>query len=133
MSVPAPAMLHVPLLSDWSPTTSGLPTAAQFHGTGHGVAGGYGFGTGGDVATAAPLIVAVAEFPLALDVATAPASTDAGSASVAFVPGTSVHVVPFGDVAASKVSPKRTTSTYAGAPLDATVLATCVLPLGAVR
>src|SRR5215813_11150383 len=58
MSAPEPATVHPPPLSDWSPTSAGLPMSAQLQPAGQGEAGGKGRGTTEGTPRATPLIVA---------------------------------------------------------------------------
>src|SRR5262252_1574010 len=129
MSAPAPCTVQVVPLRLWLPTSAGLPTSAQDHPAGQGLAGGWGDGVGPGGPAATPEKVAVLTEPLSPELTATPAMTAEGRTSVTVDPGMSVYEVPSADVAACKTSPRRCISRNTG-PVPACVPSTATaLPL----
>src|SRR5215831_19223619 len=133
MSPPAPWTVHVPPLSVWFPTTVGLPTSAQLHPLGQGLAEGGGAGAGPRPAIATPSNDAVDVVPAVPEATATPVSAAVGRTTVIVEPGTSVHEAPSGDVAALSTSPVRWIIRWKGGAGAATVTAPRTAPPGVVR
>src|SRR2546423_2441677 len=90
IALPAPLRVHVPWLSDWSPTSIGFPTSLQFQFSGQGVVGPGAAGTFPDAPTVTPANVAVPSVAFTPELIASPSRTLSGMTRVTVLPGTSV-------------------------------------------